>query len=190
MRSWLCENRSVSICRLPHKIFYFFTMTLFYPSLAFTVMDYEFAFTIDNYSVTRVHYISWDRSYILSRITSILHYPWYPLFLFHSDKSIFFCRRLRHDHATRNSLRLSFSFSMAFHSRVFSSFFSHGLSTSRCSFSQFDRRYLRSLYTQHGHSVGYSIEAAGSEAYVHVLTDFVDRILARCTNLSTSRWKG
>lgn len=73
-------------------------------------MDYEFAFTIDNYSVTRVHYISWDRSYILSRIASTLHYPRYPLFPFHSGSSIFFCRRLRHDYATLIPFAFPFHF--------------------------------------------------------------------------------
>lgn len=154
-------------------------------------MDYEFAFTIDNYSVTRVHY--YFLGSFLYIITHRLDSPLPPISLIPlplRQLDFFmsaFATRPRHC----NSLRFPFSFSMAFHSRIrefFSSFFSHGLSTSRCSFSQFDRTYLRSLYTQHGHSVGYSIEAAGSEgAYVHVLTDFVDRVLGRCTNLSTSR---
>lgn len=55
MRHWLCENRSVSVCRLP-KLFIFSpdvgVESRILRFIGVRVMAYEFTFTLDNYSVT------------------------------------------------------------------------------------------------------------------------------------------
>lgn len=55
MHHWLCENRSVSVCRLP-KLFIFSpdvgVESRILRFIGVRVMAYEFTFTLDNYSVT------------------------------------------------------------------------------------------------------------------------------------------